>query len=125
MNYISENVDYKKKQNSKQKLKTADYKKVKLYTRLSDAIYGGEWKLAKRCIGKINSPKVVKVKTKSGNFKRSYKTRPTRTKYNSLPGVNASEQTRFIGQLEYIIDNEIKTDIDFHIDEEGIAKYNL
>ncbi len=122
----SEDVMYSEKRViSKPRLKTVDYKKIKVYNRLSDAICDGEWQLARRYMGKIKSPKLVKTKNKEGSFKRNYKPKSSISKYGSLPGVNASEQTRFVGQLEYLIDNEIKADIEFHIDEDGNARYKI
>jgi hypothetical protein len=46
-------------------------------------------------------------------------------KYRHLPGVNASEQTRLIGQLEFIVDSKEKTAVVFFLDEEGNLKYNI
>jgi len=125
MDYSEDVMYLEKKVISKRKLKTADFKKAKIYTRLSEAIFEGDWDIARRYMCKIKNPKIVKTKNKDGNFKRSYKVKSNRTKYNSLPGVNASEQTRFVGQLEYLVDNEISTDVEFHIDQEGIARYKI
>ncbi len=103
--YMNEDVAYEKKRNSKTKLHTADLRKVKLYTHLGDAVSNGDWNNAERYFDKIKDPK--------------------REKYRHLPGVNASEQTRLIGELEAIIDSKEKTAVIFFLDEEGNLKYNI
>ena len=103
--YMNEDVTYEKKINSKTKLHTADLRKVKLYKHLGDAISNEDWNNAYRYLGKIKDPK--------------------REKYRHLPGVNASEQTRLVGQLEAIVDAKEKTAVVFFIDEEGNLKYNI
>ena len=105
MNYLNEDVTYEKRRNSKQKLQTADLRKVKLYKHLGDAISNEDWNNAERYLGKIKDPK--------------------REKYRHLPGVNASEQTRLIGQLETIVDAREKTAVVFFVDENGKARYNV
>ncbi len=103
--YLNEDIVYEKKKNSKQKLHTADLRKVKLYRHLSDAITNEDWNNAERYLGKIKDPK--------------------REKYRHLPGVNASEQTRLVGQLEAIVDSREKTAVVFFLDEDGKVKYNI
>jgi hypothetical protein len=105
MDYVNEEITYEKKRSSKQKLHTADLRKVKLYKHLGDSINNEDWSLAERYLGKINDSK--------------------KEKYRHLPGVNASEQTRLIGQLEFIVDSKEKTAVVFFLDEEGNLKYNI